>query len=37
MAGSAGKKLADRIRQAKKDGLIDGFLFGSVSAAVDTL
>ncbi len=27
------KKLADKVRLAKKDGLIDGFLYGSVSAA----
>lgn len=26
------KKLADRVRQAKKDGLIDNFIYGSVSA-----
>lgn len=25
-------KLADRVRQAKKDGLIDNFIYGSVSA-----
>lgn len=36
------KKLADRVRLAKKDGLIDGFLYTSVSAAylsaaIDTL
>lgn len=36
------KKLADKVRLAKKDGLIDEFLYGSVSAAylsavVDTL
>lgn len=36
------KKLADRVRPAKKDGLIDGFLYGSVSATylsavIDTL
>lgn len=35
-------KLADRVRQAKKDGVIDQFLYGSVSAAylsavIDTL
>ncbi len=39
---NADKRLADRVRLAKKDGLIDGFLYGSVSAAylsavVDTL
>ena len=27
------KKLADRVRQAKKDGLVDNFLYGSVSAS----
>ena len=26
------QKLADRVRQAKKDGLIDNFIYGSVSA-----
>lgn len=26
------KKLADRVRQAKKDGLIDSFIYGSVSS-----
>ena len=26
------KKLADRVRQAKKDGLIDNFIYGSVSS-----
>lgn len=26
------RKLADRVRQAKKDGLIDNFIYGSVSA-----
>ena len=36
------KKLADKVRRAKKDGLIDGFIYGSVSAAylsavIDTL
>ena len=36
------KKLADRGRQAKKDGLIDSFIYGSVSstylsAVIDTL
>lgn len=36
------KKLADRVRLAKKDGLIDNFIYGSVSAAylsavIDTL
>lgn len=36
------KKLADKVRQAKKDGLIDAFLYGSVSASyltavIDTL
>ena len=36
------KKLADRVRQAKKDGLIDSFIYGSVSstylsAVIDTL
>ena len=27
------KKLADRVRQAKKDGLIDNFIYGSVSSS----
>lgn len=27
------KKLADKVRLAKKDGLIDNFIYGSVSAA----
>ena len=27
------KKLADKVRQAKKDGLIDNFIYGSVSSA----
>lgn len=36
------KKLADKVRQAKKDGLIDNFIYGSVSATylsavIDTL
>ena len=36
------KKLADKVRQAKKDGLIDNFIYGSVSstylsAVIDTL
>ena len=36
------KKLADRVRQAKKDGLIDNFIYSSVSATylsavIDTL
>ena len=36
------KKLADKVRQAKKDGLIDCFIYGSVSstylsAVIDTL
>ena len=36
------KKLADTVRQAKKDGLIDNFIYGSVSstylsAVIDTL
>ena len=26
------KKLADKVRQAKKDGLIDSFIYGSVSS-----
>ena len=26
------KKLADKVRQAKKDGLIDNFIYGSVSS-----
>lgn len=26
------KRLADRVRQAKKDGLIDNFIYGSISA-----
>ena len=36
------KRLADQVRQTKKDGLIDNFIYGSVSAAylsavIDTL
>ena len=36
------KKLADKVRQAKKDGLIDNFIYGSISASylsavIDTL
>lgn len=36
------KKLADKVRRAKKDGLIDNFIYGSVSATylsavIDTL
>lgn len=36
------KKLADKVRRAKKDGLIDNFLYGAVSstylsAVVDTI
>lgn len=36
------KELADKVRQAKKDGLIDNFIYGSVSSAylsavIDTL
>lgn len=36
------QKLADKVRQAKKDGLIDNFIYGSVSATylsavIDTL
>ena len=36
------QKLADRVRQAKKDGIIDQFIYGSVSATylsavIDTL
>lgn len=36
------RKLADKVRQAKKDGLIDNFIYGSVSstylsAVIDTL
>ena len=36
------RKLADKVRQAKKDGLIDNFIYGSVSATylsavIDTL
>lgn len=36
------KKLADKVRQAKKDGLVDNFIYGSVSstylsAIIDTL
>ena len=27
------KKLADRVRQAKKDGLVDNFIYGSVSSS----
>ena len=39
---NADKKLAGRVLQAKKDGLIDNFIYGSVSATylsavVDTL
>ena len=39
---NAEKKLAQRVLQAKKDGLIDNFIYGSVSAAylsavIDTL
>ncbi|MGN1116832.1 MAG: hypothetical protein ACI4TH_09700 [Candidatus Ornithomonoglobus sp.] len=39
---NADKKLARRVLQAKKDGLIDNFVYGSVSAAylsavIDTL
>lgn len=30
---NAERKLADEVRQAKKDGLVDGFLYGSVSAS----
>ncbi len=30
---NAEKKLADEVRQAKKDGLVDGFLYSSVSAS----
>ena len=26
------KKLADKVRQAKKDGLVDNFIYGSVSS-----
>ena len=26
------KKLAEQVRQAKKDGLIDQFIYGSISA-----
>ena len=26
------KKLADRVRQAKKDGLVDNFVYGSISS-----
>lgn len=26
------KKLADRVRQAKKDGLVDNFIYGSISS-----
>lgn len=29
---NAEKKLADKIRQAKKDGLIDNFIYDSVSS-----
>lgn len=28
-----GKKLADRVRQAKKDGLVDNFIYGSISSS----
>ena len=36
------RPLADKVRRAKKDGLIDGFIYGSVSSAylsavIDTL
>ena len=36
------KKLADKVRRAKKDGLIDNFIYGSISATylsavIDTL
>ena len=36
------KKLADKVRQAKKEGLVDNFIYGSVSstylsAVIDTL
>lgn len=39
---NAEKKLAGRVRQAKKDGLIDNFIYGSISstylsAVIDTL
>ena len=27
------KKLADRVRQAKKDGLVDNFIYGSISSS----
>ena len=27
------KKLADRVRQAKKDGLVDNFVYGSISSS----
>ena len=27
------KMLADRVRQAKKDGLVDNFIYGSVSSS----
>lgn len=27
------RKLADRVRQAKKDGLVDNFIYGSVSSS----
>lgn len=27
------KKLADKVRQAKKDGLVDNFIYGSVSSS----
>lgn len=27
------RKLADRVRQAKKDGLIDNFIYGSISSS----
>lgn len=27
------KKLADQVRQAKKDGLVDNFIYGSVSSS----
>lgn len=40
--GNTEKRLADKVRQAKKDGLVDNFIYGSVSATylsavIDTL
>ena len=32
VAENTEKKLADKVRQAKKDGLVDNFIYGSVSS-----